>query len=107
MYVIKLPPPVVLDPKEPTRTMSLGDLVLLMLAADRRPNADTKGALAGERIARAVQALTPASSELKLETTDGELVREIFASPSDGYPVRPVWMVASLLRAVAEMKEER
>jgi hypothetical protein len=79
------------------------NLLDALLATDVRFNSTAKGAFAAERMAK-IPRSEPGSTWL-VETTDGDLLREAFAEPSSGYPVRPAHLLAEMLRAVAEQKE--
>lgn len=47
----------------------------------------------------------PAQPRFWLTDDDGELLKAVIAEPTDGYPIKPLFVVASYLRAVAEQTE--
>jgi hypothetical protein len=98
MRRISIPPDVELPPE--SARLSFTAFVLLLLAADKRFNADVRGAFAAERIANAIK--NPIGGVLDLETTDAELLSEVVKAPTDGFPFRPVYLVAPYLRACIE-----
>lgn len=51
------------------------------------------------------EVLSPPAPRLLFETADGELLKEVMAEPTDGYPIKPLFVIAAYLRAVAEQTE--
>lgn len=102
MRTIIVPAPLVLADG---REFSFCDFVSQMLTLDRRFNSNARGAFAAERISTRIKAPL-LELELELETTDGDLLKEVCAEPTDGYPIKPAHVAAAFLRAVAEQTEK-
>lgn len=98
MRKITRPEPLQLTDGKP---YSFNDFVRTLLSMDQRFNVDMRAAFAAERIETALK-LEPEGAELELETTDGDLLKEAAANPSNGYPIRPSLVLAPFLRAIAE-----
>lgn len=120
MREIIIPNPIQVGADDAKKEFSFFDFLKALLLSDRRFNATMKGALAAERIAKAAdnilankdlnavfhnEAREAYARPLVIESTDGDLLRDVCAEPTDGYPIRPAYMIVAMLRAVAEQKE--